>query len=205
MQFGPSIDKRKTQKLVEGTKWNGFLELNRMAFADWLPRNSESRALAISMRLIKKAYPHVEWIVSFADATQCGDGTIYRASGFVLTGIKRNTTMLEMPDGTIVADKTLNNHPYQKMGYWKKRGAKPLDGHQLRYVYFLNKKAKERLTVPILDFSEIEKNGATMYKGNRPNGLNSLKGVQSIDSDASSDQLEEGGAIPTCTLQGGLS
>jgi len=204
MQFGPSIDKRKMQGLVEDTKWNGFLELNRMAFADWLPRNSESRALAISMRLIRKAYPHVEWIVSFADATQCGDGTIYRASGFYLTGIKKNTTMLEMPDGSIVADKTLNNHPYQKMGYWKKRGAKPLDGHQLRYVYFLNKKAKERLTVPILEFSEIEKHGATMYKGKRPTEPSDPERVQSIDSDASSDQLEEGGAIPTCTLQGGL-
>ena len=150
------------------------------------------------MRLIRKAYPHVEWIVSFADATQCGDGTIYRASGFYLTGIKKNTTMLEMPDGSIVADKTLNNHPYQKMGYWKKRGAKPLDGHQLRYIYFLNKAARERLTVPIIPFSEIKKRGASMYRG-KP------LSVQSIDSDASSDQLEEGGAIPTCTLQGGLS
>lgn len=204
MQFGPSIDKRKTQGLVEGTKWNGFLELNRMAFADWLPRNSESRALAISMRLIKKAYPHVEWIVSFADATQCGDGAIYRASGFALTGIKRNTQMLLMPNGLIVAKKTLDNPNHMtKNGKFgsslaRENGARPLPGFQLRYVYFLNKAARERLTVPVIPFSEIKKRGASMYRG-KP------LSVQSIDSDASSDQLEEGGASPTCTLQGGLS
>ena len=91
MQFGPSLDKRKTQALVADTKWNSFLELNRMAFSEVLPRNSESRALSVAMRLIKKHYPHIDWIISFSDGTQCGDGTKYRAAGFHLTSIKKNT------------------------------------------------------------------------------------------------------------------
>ena len=99
MQFGPSLDKRKIQGLVSGTGWNSFIELNRMAFADWLPRNSESRAIAVAMRMIRKAYPQIEWVVSFADGTQCGDGTIYRASGFVLTGIKENNQIWQAPSG----------------------------------------------------------------------------------------------------------
>jgi len=101
MQFGPSLDKRKVQKLVRGTGWNGFLELNRMAFSDRLPRNSESRSLGIARRLIKKHYPHIEWIISYSDGTQCGDGTIYRAAGFLLTGIKQNTTIWEGPNGEV--------------------------------------------------------------------------------------------------------
>lgn len=169
MQFGPSMDKRKIQGLVSGTKWNGFLELNRMAFSDRLPRNSESRALGVAFRMIRKTYPHIEWVVSFADATQCGDGTIYRAAGFVLTGIKRNKTILILNDGTIVADKTLNNENYRRAGLnagvFKKMGAKPLEGHQLRYMYFLNPAAKERLTVPVLPFSAIDDAGAGMYLG----------------------------------------
>jgi hypothetical protein len=28
------------------------------------------------MRLIRKTYPHIEWVISFADGSQCGDGTI---------------------------------------------------------------------------------------------------------------------------------
>ena len=76
LQFGPCIDKRKIQPLVTGTGWNGFLELNRMAFDEILPKNSESRVIAICFRLIKKHYPHIKWVISFADACQCGDGQI---------------------------------------------------------------------------------------------------------------------------------
>jgi len=30
--------------------------------------------------------PQIKWVISYADGTQAGSGTIYRASGFVLTG-----------------------------------------------------------------------------------------------------------------------
>ena len=165
MQFGPSIDKRKIQGLVKETGWNEFIELNRLAFSENLPRNSESRAIGITMRIIRKQYPHIKWVISFADGTQCGDGTIYRASGFFLIGIKKNTTMLQMPDGSIVADKTLNDHITKKSGWWKKHGAKALKGFQLRYIYFLDKSAKFNLAVPILPFSKIDEMGAGMYLG----------------------------------------
>lgn len=91
MQFGPSMRKDLMQPLVTGTAWNGFLELNRMVFSDVLPRNSESRALSVALRLLRAHYRHIDWVVTFSDGCQCGDGTIYRASGFVLTGLKRNT------------------------------------------------------------------------------------------------------------------
>lgn len=108
MSYGPSMDKNKIIGLVKDTEWNGFLELNRMAFDDYLPRNSESRCIAYSIKQIKKKAPQIKWIISFADGTQCGDGTIYRASGFVLTGIKENKTIIEMPDGSKIADLSLN-------------------------------------------------------------------------------------------------
>lgn len=195
MQFGPSLDKSKTLPLVKDTAWNGMLELNRMAFSDALPPNSESRAIAVAMKMIKKHAPHIEWILSYADGTQCGDGTIYRASGFYLTGIKKNTTMLQMPDGSIVADISLNvlgAEDGKTAGYWKRNGAKPLPGFQLRYIYFLNPKAKERLTVPILPFSKIDEFGARMYKGSRGG---------SIGSDAVEILSTDGGANPTPLLQ----
>lgn len=107
MQFGPSLDKRKIQGLVEGTRWNEFIELNRMAFADWLPRNSESRCIGYAIRWIRNMYPHIKWIISFADGTQCGDGTIYRASGFVLTGIKKNNQIWQAPSGEVFNDTSI--------------------------------------------------------------------------------------------------
>ena len=201
LQFGTSIDIRKTQQLVEGTGWNDFIELNRMAFSDALPKNSESRALGVALRLIKKKYPQIKWVISFSDASQCGDGTIYRASGFYLTGIKKNTQMLRMPDGSVVAKKSLDNINNTKNGKFgsvaaREAGAVPLPGYQLRYVYFIDKSYKERLTVPILPFSEIDKKGAGMYKGERI-------AIQErrVTKANSGDQSESGGAIPTSTLQ----
>lgn len=197
MQFGPSIDKRRMQGLVTGTPWNGFTELNRMAFDERLPRNSESRALGIAMRLLRKNAPHIQWVVSFADGAQCGDGTIYRAAGFSLTGLRRNTSMIRLDDGSVVARKSLDHHISADGRYLsaiaRERGIKPINGFQLKYVYFLHPTAKERLTVPILPFSAIDEAGARMYRGTR---------AGSVDSDAPTFRVGEGGASPTSALQG---
>ena len=76
LQFGPSLVKKNMMRTVPGTKMNEFIELNRMAFSDALPKNSESRCLSYCHRFIKNKYPHIKWIVTFADGCQCGDGTI---------------------------------------------------------------------------------------------------------------------------------
>ena len=238
MQFGPSLDKRKIQGLVRDTGWNNFIELNRMAFSDRLPRNSESRALGVAFRLIRKHYPHIEWIISFADGTQCGDGTIYLASGFVLTAIKKNDQIWAAPEGetfsrvsltdgkskqqqqqakNIVHHVTQTNGPAimlamsmhgvcspgQKdkmaatgggasMRVYEEAGFKPLDGFQLRYIYFLNSAARARLAVPVLPFSKIEELGAGMYRGEK---------VKRGKEQAPEHPSGLGGATPTTTLQ----
>lgn len=162
LQYGPSMRKDNMLHLVEGAEWNGFIELNRMAFSEKLPRNSESRAIAISIKLIKKNYKHIKWILSFADGTQCGDGTIYRASGFVLTGIKKNIGMRIDPDtGEVVSQMTAyHNKKVKEFNNWK-----ALDGYQFRYIYFIEKDLVSKLSVPVIPFSEIEERGIGMYKG----------------------------------------
>jgi hypothetical protein len=195
MSFGPSLDKRRMQGLVSGTAWNGFIELNRMAFSDALPRNSESRALSVAFRMIRKAYPHIQWVVSFSDGAQCGDGTIYRASGFVLTGIKKNTSIWRAPSGESFSRTSLTDgrskHQQQQarqvvsratvtkgghtsqfgggasMKGYAAAGFEPIPGYQLRYVYFIHPDARQRLTVPEIPFSRIEEMGAGMYLGEK--------------------------------------
>lgn len=211
MQFGPSMDKRKSLTLVRGTAWNGFLELNRMAFGDRLPRNSESRALAVAFRLIRSSYPHVEWVQSFADGTQCGDGTIYRASGFVLTGIAKNKTLIEFPDGTRIANLVLTAlwdcesvrdlcarlgvpHRPRSLTDWKALGGRELPGFQLRYVFFLNPAARDRLSVPVIPFEKIDEIGAGMYRGQRIPRSSRAKGQ------AAENPSALGGSTPTRTL-----
>lgn len=216
MQFGPPLDRRKLLPLVTGTKWHDMMELNRMAFGPLLPRNSESRALAVAFRLMRKAYPNLEWVVSFADGAQCGDGTIYRASGFVLTGIRENNQMWAAPEGEVFSRTSLTdvrrhgerdrarqvvsrtsmtegrkilNTGASSMKQFAAAGFKPIPGFQLRYLYFLKPGVRERLTVPVLPFSAIDEAGARMYLGEaRPSQR------------TSGDQPESGGAAPTRTL-----
>ena len=186
MSYGSSMDKSKIVGLVEGTKWNEFIELNRMAFDDYLPRNAESYCIAKSIRLIKKNAPHIKWIISFADACSCGDGTIYRASNFVLTGITVNKNMILLPSGEKVHRLALNAHadvPRPELGgmttgqlcggsfntkkYLEATGGKILDGYNLRYIYFIDKDCRSKLTVKEIPFSKIDEIGAGMYKGEK--------------------------------------
>jgi|TARA_R100001530_G_scaffold136202_1_gene115758 hypothetical protein len=190
MSFGSPLDKRKVLGLAvdqDGNpcKWNEMLELNRMAFDDSLPKNSESRCIAIAIRLLKKNAPHIRWILSFADGTQCGDGTIYRASGFSLTGIKTNQNTCLLPSGDVMHKMTLESNPtsprkelggqsyykltggrYNFKQYVEKVDGKILVGFQLRYIKTIDR--SYRLAVPKIPFSEIGARGATMYKGVRP-------------------------------------
>ena len=162
MSYGNCINKKGTINLVENTGWNEFIELNRMAFDEYLPKYSESRCIAISIKLIKKHAPHIKWIVSFADGTQCGDGTIYRASGFSLVGIVNNTALRVNPK-TGEAMHVIQAH-HKKISS-EFRTWKAFEGKQLKYIYLIDKSCK--ITLPILPFSEIDKQGAGMYKGKK--------------------------------------
>lgn len=161
MSFGHSLDKAKTQKLVKNTGWNEFCELNRMAFDDCLPRNSESYCLGKALRLIKKNAPHIKWVISFADGCSCGDGTIYRASNFVLTQIKKNSTIYINDEGDKVCNITFGTTSLNKQGF------KLLEGYMFRYIYFIDKKCMQDLTCEIIPFSKIKELGVGMYKGER--------------------------------------
>lgn len=186
LQFGPPIDKRRMLNLVEGTTWDGMLELNRMAFSDRLPPMAESRSLSVAHRILRKHAPQVKWIVSFADGTQCGDGTIYRAAGYLLTQIKESTGLARFPNGEVLHQIALQSQPTAPLrvaggrSYYDITGGRHswktflaatageiLPGYQLRYVKFLDPTWRNRLTCPVLPYSAIQEAGAGMYRGEK--------------------------------------
>ena len=132
-----------------------------MAFDNYLPKYSESRCIAISIRLIKKNAPQIKWVISFADGTQCGDGTIYRASGFKLVGLKKNTSMWR---NVVTGEKMQDMQFYHTMTKKGKDWVR-LKGNMLKYIYLIDKKMQ--INNEILPFSEIDKQGAGMYKGEK--------------------------------------
>ena len=183
MSFGSPMVKSKVIGLVQPSKWNEMLELNRMAFDEYLPKYSESRCIAIAIKLIKKNATHIKWILSYSDGSQCGDGVIYRATGFKLTNIKKNTAIGMLPDGEKVnrlslTTKNGNNSEIHNLikkynvdlnkgslARWYEVGLKWIKGFQLKYIYLIDKSCK--ITVPILPFSKIDEMGAGMYKGEK--------------------------------------
>jgi hypothetical protein len=185
MSYGSPLDKSKVLPMVQPSLWNEMLELNRMAFDEYLPKYSESRCIAISIKLIKKNAPHIKWILSFSDGTQCGDGTIYRASGFYLTSIKTNDQIWQAPTGEKFSRMSLTDKKSEgqkrrarevlgisggtssasSMKDFINAGLKVINGFQLRYIYLIDKTCK--ITVPILPFSKIDEMGAGMYKGEK--------------------------------------
>jgi hypothetical protein len=161
LSYGPSINKKGSMNLIKDCSWNDFIELNRMALDDYLPKYSESRCIAITIKLIKKNAPHIKWILSFSDGTQCGDGTIYRATGFYLTAIKKNTSMwININTGAKMQDMQFFHTMTKKDNNWQK-----IEGNMLAYIYLIDKTCK--ITVPILPFSKIDEMGAGMYKGKK--------------------------------------
>ena len=206
LQFGGSIDKRRMGMSL-GIGMNESLELNRMAISDVCGKNTESRVIGICLRILKKKYPFLRCIVSFSDACQCGDGIIYRASNFKLHSYKENKSLLNLSEQALseyrkydplannpVAIKSLDNkciknkapHGYKKKIYGL--GVTPISGYQMKYIYYFDKELEK--IHPSVPFDKI------------PDKVRMYKGIKRIEheSNATSNQNVESGAIPTNTL-----
>lgn len=161
LQLGPPLDPWRVIGLVRDTPYNGMCELNRMALSPALPRNSESRALGILARLLRRHAPWIEWVLSFADE-RAGSGTIYRAAGWLLTGVRVSRTFWRLPSGEVVSDVGLRTSARYRRAAgvrsgsvveWRAAGLQPYPLRQVRYVLPLHPTARERLTVPVLPYA----------------------------------------------------
>lgn len=79
---------------------SGWWEIVRFALRDDLPKNSESRSLAIAIKMLRHA-ENVVGIVTRADSGQNHTGTIYRAIGFTYLGLSAPKTDAVI-DGKVV-------------------------------------------------------------------------------------------------------
>ena len=157
MAWGPGIDTRKLIGVIPGTPWDGYIELNRMAFSPALPRNSESRALAICIRAMRQHAPWLHWLVSFSDGAQSGSGVIYRASGWTLTQDRKNVTLYRAPNGKIVSQVGLHTSAtLRKMlgaRSMSASGCERLQGRMRRYMIGLTPDARHKIDKMRIDYA----------------------------------------------------
>lgn len=174
LQFGDPLDINKAMALFRACERDEVMELNRMALSPSAPRNTASRVLRVSLRLLAAALPRLQWVLSYSDATQCGDGACYRGAGFLLTGIRRNSTLWMAPDGRVVSDVGIRTSLALRNRYrcgtsrssFVAAGLELLPGYQLRYLAPLRRGARERIIAQPIPYSDVP-DDARMYCGQR--------------------------------------
>ena len=79
-------------------KQGNVLELVRMALNG--KQESTGKALALSLKLLKKAMPLCKLLISYADKDQNHNGIIYQATNWIYTG----TSMINKKDASYIID-----------------------------------------------------------------------------------------------------
>lgn len=154
LQFGYAMNPACLGRIVAGTGTRDYLELNRMWVDDKAPTNSESQAIGLALRYIRKALPKVRFIQTFADERCGGLGVMYQAAGFDYLG-SHVTSFYEL-DGETYHEMLLTAH---RGG--GSRGAYLRDNinraerqslRQFRYIRFLKKGARRHLQLAVLPY-----------------------------------------------------
>lgn len=125
--------------------------MGRLVLAEDAPRNSESRLIGASLRAIRREYPDVWGVLTYA-ATDVGHiGYVYQATNALYTGTGGDTNFYVDQDGKrhgthfnghrVLADRA------EEMGWVSHRG-----GPKHRYVYILGSKTERKRRLRLLRF-----------------------------------------------------
>jgi hypothetical protein len=148
LQFGYAMNPASCSSVVEGTSVDEYLELNRMHLMDNDFKYAESQAISFSIKYIKRKYPKIKWIQSFADERCGGFGIVYQACSFDFYG-EHKSTFWEL-DGVWYHNKAMTIRdekkiaPSEKHLQANKDRAVPHVLRQFRYIKFINQKWKKK-------------------------------------------------------------
>ena len=148
LQYGYAMNPASCASVVDGTKKNEYLELNRMWIADDVGQYPESRAISYSIKYIKRKYPKIKWIQSFADERCGGFGIVYQACSFNYYG-EHKSDFWEL-DGETFHNSIKTSIKAGKRGFLllndlkNKERIKKYSLRQFRYIKFLDKREKKK-------------------------------------------------------------
>tara|TARA_R100000329_G_scaffold114918_1_gene94441 strand:+ start:8822 stop:9535 length:714 start_codon:yes stop_codon:yes gene_type:complete len=146
LQFGYAMNPRSYSSIVSKSNINQYKELNRMWIDDNCIKYAESRAISYSIKYIKKKYPTVKWIQTFADERCGGYGIVYQACSFSFYG-SHISTFWEF-EGETFHNSIISNNNRNKKAELERRGFKEKATkktlRQFRYIKFLDKREKKK-------------------------------------------------------------
>lgn len=158
LTLGWGTQPRQTiNKLFPGLESKDYYEIGKMCFDDALPKNSESQAISLTIKWMKKHCPEKKFLYTMADGIMGKCGYVYQASNFYFGG-KYLTDVYLMENGEKLhprSTKHLLKENADMIGkeklfwftkdYMVSKNIKRIRGYMFRYIYPLNKSSKKLL------------------------------------------------------------
>lgn len=104
MTWGAPIVNNAVQRY--GIRQSECLELHKMWVSDTPPRNAESRALSVAVRMIGKRYPKLRLLLTYCDGEE--SAVAYRASGWIPQGSNRYLREIRLSSGRVMSVRDVN-------------------------------------------------------------------------------------------------
>jgi hypothetical protein len=149
LQYGHLMNNNSVSNIVRGTKNGNAIELNRMWIDDDVGKYPESRAISYSLKYIRRKYPKIKWIQSFADERCGGFGIVYQACSFSYYG-EHLSEFYEYEGEYYHKTKFTNlgrsgSHSIKaRRMRANKNKAKKIKLRQFRYIKFLDQREKKK-------------------------------------------------------------
>ena len=153
--YGQPVGRSAAKSISELIGIHEVFELTRLFIHDGYGKNIESYCISKSLELIKKDFPHIRAIISYADGEQNHRGIIYQATNFYYQG---NSALALMPNYSVslvgppykwihsrTISSTYGSHNVEylkkKIGhtFWRKK-----ESSKHRYVYLIGSKSDKR-------------------------------------------------------------
>lgn len=151
LQFGYAMNPASMASVVKGTAIDEYLELNRMWFREESFKDGKSQAMSYAMKYIKRKFPKIKWVQSFADERCNKYGIVYQACNFVYCG--EHTSNFWELDGVLYHNSMMTRSPEQRKAaalLQENKGRVIKHTYrQFRYLYFIKRNAMKDLLLPI--------------------------------------------------------
>lgn len=155
-----NLPTRETCESVFGPDhFDKVAHMSRLACAEHAPRNSESRLIGGSLKLLQRDQPHLWAVLTYADILQEHIGYVYQATNAIYTGIgakgvSRYVTPSGEIKGTYISGHGISKQEGKDLGWTEIAG---MGKH--RYVYLLGNRSerKQRRSALLLDEMQYPK------------------------------------------------
>jgi hypothetical protein len=153
--YGQPVGRSAAASISKIVPIHQVFELTRLFIHDGYGKNIESYCVSQSLKMVKRDFPQLQAIISYADGEQGHKGIIYQASGFCYQG---NSSLALMPNHSVsllpppyhwIHSRTISSnygshnveHLKKKIGktFWRKK-----ESSKHRYVYLLGNKIEKK-------------------------------------------------------------